>query len=41
MRYESAERIYSPAVQVLFGTVAVMFTGFISSIIGAVVVRKG
>lgn len=40
MRYESAERIYSPGIQVLFGTIAVMFTGFISSIIGSVAVRK-
>lgn len=40
MRLSSAERIYSPGVQVLFGTLAVMFTGFISAIVAAVAVRR-
>lgn len=38
MRLSSAERIYSPAVQVLFGTLAVMFTGFVSAIVAGTVV---
>jgi hypothetical protein len=40
MRYQSAERIYSPGIQVLFGTIAVMMTGFISSIIGAIAITQ-
>lgn len=40
MRISSAERIYSPAVQVLFSTMAVLFTGFISAIVAGVTVRK-
>jgi hypothetical protein len=40
MRISSAERIYSPTVQVLFSTMAVMFTGFISAIVAGTTVRK-
>lgn len=40
MRISGAERIYSPAVQVLFSTMAVMFTGFISAIVAGTAVRK-
>ncbi|MCF8258653.1 MAG: hypothetical protein K9J06_13945 [Flavobacteriales bacterium] len=36
----SAERIYSPGVQVLFSTMAVLFTGFISAIVAGVAVRR-
>lgn len=39
-RMSGAERIYSPAVQVLFSTMAVMFTGFISAIVAGTTVRK-
>jgi capsule polysaccharide modification protein KpsS len=38
-RLESARSIYSPATQVLFGTLAMLITGFISSIIAAVAVK--
>ncbi len=38
-RLESAARIYSPAVQVLFNLIAVLFTGFISAIVAGVTVR--
>jgi hypothetical protein len=40
MRISSAERIYSPGVQALFSTMAVMFTGFISAIVAGTTVRK-
>ncbi len=40
MRLSSADRIYSPAVQVLFGTLAVMFTGFISAIVAGIFVNR-
>lgn len=38
-RLATAQRIYSPAVQVLFSTLAMLMTGLISSIIGAMAVR--
>jgi hypothetical protein len=38
-RLTSAQRIYSPATQTLFSTMAVLFTGFISSIVAGVAVR--
>ena len=39
-RLLSAQRIYSPATQVLIGTIATLFTGFISSIVASVAVRS-
>lgn len=39
LQMASAERFFSPLVQVLFMTLAVMFTGFVSSIVGAITVR--
>jgi len=38
-RLESAARIYSPAIQVLFSVIAVMFTGFISALVAGIAVR--
>ena len=38
-RLLSAQRIYSPATQVLIGTIATLFTGCISSIVASVAVR--
>lgn len=38
-RLTSAQRIYSPATQTLFSTMAVLFTGFISSIVAGATVR--
>lgn len=38
-RLASARSIYSPSTQVLFGTLAMLVTGFISSIIAGITVK--
>ena len=40
-RLDSAQRIYAPGTQVLMVLFSTLFTGFVSSILAALVVRKG